>query len=303
MSRRGGGSRNFRGGGNSSYSLSERSFQIQKPRKAVSDEIRTRFQLFRQEIDDKNDKWERLVKCSRDITIESKRVIFLLHRVTQGDDAIFKEAEETLNTLRKTKFLSIARELKNEDANYFMNTYRPGLQEYIEADSFLYYLRNSSLLDWKTVRKSLTFDENPAIPAAEDGSSTAEKEENCLKVEVTLVDYLCGVGDLTGELMRLGINYVSAGNFSKPAEICMFLNQLYRGFALLGHGVVSKDFNFKLRVAKQNLEKIEHACYVLKLRGSEVPEHLLAEVMTNLFAAPNNDVAFIQNDFHSAESI
>lgn len=41
-------------------------------------------QQFRQysiELDDKNDRYERIVKLSRDITIESKRIIFLLHSV------------------------------------------------------------------------------------------------------------------------------------------------------------------------------------------------------------------------------
>lgn len=39
--------------------------------------------VFQQELDTKHDKYERLVKISRDVTIESKRTIFLLHRVTR----------------------------------------------------------------------------------------------------------------------------------------------------------------------------------------------------------------------------
>lgn len=41
------------------------------------------FAVFQQELDTKHDKYERLVKISRDVTIESKRTIFLLHRVTR----------------------------------------------------------------------------------------------------------------------------------------------------------------------------------------------------------------------------
>ena len=37
---------------------------------------------FQQELDCRNDRYERIVKLSRDITIDSKRVIFLLQRVT-----------------------------------------------------------------------------------------------------------------------------------------------------------------------------------------------------------------------------
>jgi hypothetical protein len=39
------------------------------------------FQIYSKELDDKHDRHERLVKASRDITIESKRIIFLLHNI------------------------------------------------------------------------------------------------------------------------------------------------------------------------------------------------------------------------------
>lgn len=45
--------------------------------------IKLVFIVFQKELDTKHDKYERLVKISRDITIESKRTIFLLHRVTR----------------------------------------------------------------------------------------------------------------------------------------------------------------------------------------------------------------------------
>jgi len=65
------------------------------------------FAHFQQQIDAKNDKWERLVKCSRDVTIESKRVIFLLHRVTRPGEnvsAILTDAETRLRALCDEKF-------------------------------------------------------------------------------------------------------------------------------------------------------------------------------------------------------
>lgn len=39
------------------------------------------FESFREILDERNDRYERLVKLSRDLTIQSKRIIFLLHRV------------------------------------------------------------------------------------------------------------------------------------------------------------------------------------------------------------------------------
>ena len=40
------------------------------------------FRQYQIELDRKHDKHERLVKLSRDVTIESKRIIFLLQRLT-----------------------------------------------------------------------------------------------------------------------------------------------------------------------------------------------------------------------------
>lgn len=37
------------------------------------------FRQYAKELDDKHDRYERILKQSRDVTIESKRVIFLLH--------------------------------------------------------------------------------------------------------------------------------------------------------------------------------------------------------------------------------
>lgn len=37
------------------------------------------FRGYAQELDDKHDRYERILKQSRDVTIESKRLIFLLH--------------------------------------------------------------------------------------------------------------------------------------------------------------------------------------------------------------------------------
>lgn len=45
----------------------------------VNSEIVKQFQLHAAELEEKQDRYERIVKISRDITIESKRLIFFLH--------------------------------------------------------------------------------------------------------------------------------------------------------------------------------------------------------------------------------
>ncbi|KAL3286524.1 hypothetical protein HHI36_001029 [Cryptolaemus montrouzieri] len=44
-----------------------------------NNEVIKMFLDFSKELDDKHDRYERIVKLSRDITIESKRIIFTLH--------------------------------------------------------------------------------------------------------------------------------------------------------------------------------------------------------------------------------
>ncbi|MBZ3872698.1 Translin-associated protein X [Sciurus carolinensis] len=56
-----------------------------------------------QELDVQHDNYERLVKLSRDITMESKRTIFLLHRITSAADMeeILTEPEVKLDCVRQ----------------------------------------------------------------------------------------------------------------------------------------------------------------------------------------------------------
>lgn len=59
--------------------------QRQEPKKNANDiedndnPVIQSFRKYATELDDKHDRYERVVKLSRDITIESKRLIFLLH--------------------------------------------------------------------------------------------------------------------------------------------------------------------------------------------------------------------------------
>lgn len=121
----------------------------------------------------------------------------------------------------------------------------------------------------------------------EEGGSTSIM----VSIEVPLIDYLSGVADLTGELMRAAINSIAAGDQSRPVQICEFLTRLYGGFSIFGNNVASKDWSMKLRTFRQSLAKVENVCYVLKLRGTEVPDYMLAEVVTSVdqgsYAADN----------------
>jgi len=247
------------------------------PKPPISDEIQSRFLEFQRELDVRHDRYERLVKCSRDITIESKRTIFLLHRAVGAwssptdAEAMVEEGHNRLASIRADQWTRVGQELQGEDAYLYIRAYSPGLQEYIEAVTFANYLRNGTLLSWTDIRKSLS-----NLP-----SKDSDTPDSSSAIEVPLIDYLSGVADLTGELMRAAINSIAAGDQRRPQQICEFLTRLYGGFSLFPASVSSsKDWSMKMRTFRQSLSKVENVCYVLKLRGTEVPDYMLAEVVT-----------------------
>ena len=159
------------------------------------------FKNHRQELDSRHDKHERLVKCSRDVTVASKRIIFNLQRVAGASDTeqIFKEADEKFVTVKEL-LNTIALELEGEDPFLFTRAYSPGVQEYIEALSFAHFLKRKTLISFDQVEAELKF-------SNEDGKD--------LGLSLNPFDYVLGIADLTGELMRFCINsasYVERGS-------------------------------------------------------------------------------------------
>ncbi|XP_077202486.1 translin-associated protein X isoform X2 [Paroedura picta] len=239
------------------------------------------FKGFQLELDTRHDKYERLVKLSRDITIESKRTIFLLHRITSAPNGeeILMESEAKLDIVRQ-KIKQVAQELVGEDMHQFHRAISPGLQEYVEAVSFQYFIKTRTLVSIEEINKQLIF-------AAEDKEEeTKEPASDCLNTQshvwslkVTPVDYLLGVADLTGELMRMCINSVGNGDIDTPFELSQFLRQIYDGFSYIGN-TGPYEVSKKLYTLKQSLAKVENACYALKVRGSEIPKHMLADVFS-----------------------
>ena len=94
------------------------------------------FMGFRKELDSRYDAQERLVKLSRDCSIQSKRVIFTLHQFTGNNGSkehVLNEAESKLNKDVFPHLRFIALELAGRDPHQLIRSYSPGLQEFIEA--------------------------------------------------------------------------------------------------------------------------------------------------------------------------
>jgi len=265
----------------------------EKPTQADSAVMQV-FQMFAQELDYINDKKERLIKLSRDVTIGSKRLIFAIHRLMAEEKLGFlsnprvHEENQTQEDEEAAKNLSsidpkikedlskidlnigkIASEIQGHDFWKYQKVFSMGMQEYIEAVSFLYFIETGKLITRQLILKHLLsqFDFHPH------------------NFEVTLDDYFLGIADLTGELMRLSISSVALGHQSICFTIYGFLSSLLQGFESLG--LHWKEMLKKLDVMKENVAKVENVCFQMKVRGSEYPKemwsnHLLPSVDASL---------------------
>ncbi|XP_012222163.1 translin-associated protein X [Linepithema humile] len=233
------------------------------------------FRTYAAELDAKHDRYERIFKINRDVGIESKRIIFLLHTIDKESkkNTVLSAAKSRLDNLVQKLFKNIAEELDGQDAYQFHRAYRAGLEEYVEALTFHEYLLNGDMHKWTKLQQALTYCNSPT-PA----DSTNQDATKTTQVMVTPTDYILGIADLTGELMRKCINNLAIGDISSCYQTCNFVRKIY--IAFLGYTSVaySNEMNKKVIMLKQSLTKMENACYTIKVRGSEIPKHMLADV-------------------------
>ncbi|XP_044263663.1 translin-associated protein X [Tribolium madens] len=234
---------------------------------------------FRKELDEKHDRYEKIVKLSRDITIENKRIIFLLHSTNTDIEgkrqAVLDEACKRLKTITDENFKTIASLLKDFDSYQYQKAYTSGLQEFIEALVFYQFLHSNKIETWEFINKSFQYEQ--------DG------EKFCLLFPQ--VDFVLGIADFTGELMRRCINNLGVGNVSDCFKTCNFVKDIYSGFlGIINPG--TKEMGRKIYVLKQSLAKMELVCYNIQIRGSEIPKHMLVNVIESSDINTEEDEGF-----------
>lgn len=218
------------------------------------DHLLQTFEAYRAEIDADNERRERLIIISRSITQLSKKLIFHLHRGATSPPAVraknLKEARGKEREIQST-FVKVRDELQGERSETYWRWSRqvsPGLEEYIEALSFLHYLEDGQLVTLDQVQRTLS------------DSETGEP-----LVIVTPDDYILGMSDLTGELMRYATNALSTGDHHVPLAVCEFVRSVKTRFDGIPSHMLYK-LSKKQEETTRSLEKIEKVCYALRLR-------------------------------------
>ncbi|KAI8623757.1 Translin [Xylariaceae sp. FL1651] len=137
------------------------------------------FESFRDELDEHHDRRMRIGKVSRDVTALSKKIIFSLQRVRKLAQPIPERIQSEIDArLREIAELLAAIQPDVQG----MNRYRYPLiclEEFVEAVSFAHYLRRQTLMTPAEAKDTLPVD-----------------------IRLTAPDYVFGVFDLTGEMMR-----------------------------------------------------------------------------------------------------
>ncbi|TKA57050.1 hypothetical protein B0A53_01006 [Rhodotorula sp. CCFEE 5036] len=274
-----------------------------------ADRLLAQFTSFRSELDAHQAQRERIVKLSRDVTALSKQLIFALHRVGTGRtmESVFREAEGKFKDLRGL-FEKLQGEIRAERFTFFYYLQHHSLPTLEEAQASLLPPPPAvptplpvSAETAAAVSSDTTI--STGAPTSDAESSTAQLAEQELAgaaaapayyVHVTVYDYLGGVADLTGELMRLAIASVGKNlhaSLSAPATTAAatggrtgendnggadFANidrigKLVR--EIKGQmdplAVHARWLPKKLTVLDQSLAKIENASYNLRIRGAE----------------------------------
>ncbi|KAI9715254.1 MAG: hypothetical protein M1812_006065 [Candelaria pacifica] len=240
------------------------------------------FEDFRNELDEHHDRRERVIKASRDITALSKKIIFALQRVrhlpSSLPSSVTSETSKHQSTI-KTLFTSLTTDLQGIHSWRYQRQISPGIQEYMEAVSFAHYLQTQTLITHPSAARSIPGD-----------------------IQLTEDDYILGLFDLVGELMRFAItamatsgslpgsstpetnpntSNINAEDQSTPSQrnILTDLRSLRTHFETLdttsstaANSTLGKDVEKKMEVMKTCVEKVENSVYGMIIRGRERPK-------------------------------
>ncbi|KAK5007771.1 hypothetical protein LTR28_004855 [Elasticomyces elasticus] len=237
------------------------------------------FETFRKELDEHHDRRERCIKASRDITAASKKIVRKLGQPIPM--SILKNYNPFYDTIRK-QYASVSADLQGLNAHRYARNITGGNQEFIEAVSFEHYLMMQSLLPYTDAAAQLRHLGGEGGP-----------------IDLSPEDYLLGIFDMTGELMRFAITSMATngklpgadagsgaagsdvmdvdGVVVRPSErnVLADMRQLRTSLESLDiaqHSPFGRDVEKKMEVMKTCVGKVENALYGLVIRGRERPK-------------------------------
>ncbi|KAI1758920.1 Translin [Hypoxylon sp. FL1150] len=229
------------------------------------------FESFRSELDEHHDRRMKIGKVSRDVTALSKKIIFSLQRARKLNQPLPDRLKADVDERMK----EIAEHLTTIEADVAgMNRYRYPLiclEEFVEAVSFSHYLQHQKLITPSQAQEIL--------PA---------------KIELTSPDYVFGIFDLTGEMMRFATAVTAlmgsmpgSGTKGSPdenngADDRTILKDMQDVSSILHicPPVGGKPYVYskKVSIMDEQVLKVERLGYGITVRGSERPKGWMPEL-------------------------
>lgn len=166
---------------------------------------------------------------------------------------MLKRGHKTSANIRSIIAKRIAADVSVEDYYRFRQAFTSGLQEYIESRTFLDYLENGTLMSLDDISQEITSACTIATAPA---------------LRITLNDYILGIADLTGELMRRAVADAGGEGF----QILVFLRSLsnsMESFTIKGN-VGGREMRGKMETFRRSLKKVEKACFDNRIRRAEL---------------------------------
>ncbi|KAF2876882.1 Translin [Massariosphaeria phaeospora] len=263
------------------------------------------FEGFRKELDEHHDRREKIIKASRDITASSKKmqVASIKHRVRSLGQPVpqfvNKNNTQYWETIDK-QYKSIAADVQGLNAYRYERNITGGNQEFMESLTFQHYLETQTLI---------SYDESKSRIAAMSGEGGP--------VLLSPEDFILGVFDLIGELMRFSITSMAmngklpagkpkkyknekkdaedeqagdkmdvdeeapaASETQQPRIVLSDLREIRLRLEMFEPPPGSKfadEVEKKMRVMRECVDKVEKALYSLTVRGKERPKGWMPE--------------------------
>jgi len=160
----------------------------------------------------------------------------------------------------------IAKDLQGINAYRYSRQISWGLQEFMEAITFQHYLETQRLMSYQ------------------EAQARVKAMTNGQNVMLTVDDYILGLFDMVGELMRFAIT-VMATSGELPSkdghDVLSDLRELRASLESLETNKgswFSLDVGKKMPVMQECVEKVEKALYDLMVRGAERPKGWMPEM-------------------------
>jgi predicted translin family RNA/ssDNA-binding protein len=173
--------------------------------------------------------------------------------------SVLKSKEYSQHTSNiQDRFVSVGPDLKGVNAYRYQRQISPGIQEFMEAILFQHYLETQSILS--------PIESARRIPEA---------------ILLTEDDYILGLFDMTGELMRYAITQMAtngelpASKTEKKGNILTTLQDLrakLEAIDMSGSYGLTRNIEQKMTTTRASVEKVENAVYSMTVRGKERPK-------------------------------